>query len=282
MADFDPRITPVTDQFAADFLRGTVDRPRYREGVAYRIFVGTTPMLNAPRPDAVCVSTALYGEAFTVYDRMEGYAWGQLGTDGYVGWLAETALMPGVLEATHRVSATASHVFAAPDIRSPVVNRLTLGARLCVVSEKDGYGLLDGGAGAVPLQHVTPLPDAAPDFVAVAEQFVGVPYLWGGRSSEGIDCSGLTQIALQAAGQDCPRDSDQQQAALGIAIEDDGGLNRGDLVFWKGHVGVMVSKTDFLHANAHHMAVAVEPFAQARARIGAKEFGAITAIKRLG
>jgi len=281
MAEFDPRVTPVTDQFAADFLRGTVERPRYREGVAYRIFVGEAAMLKEPRPDAVRVSTALFGESFTLYDRMEGYGWGQLGTDGYMGWVAETALMPGTLSPTHCVSARATHLYAGPGIRSAVVARLPVNALLCVVSEKDGYGLLDGGAGAVPLQHITPLGQPAQDFVTVAESLLGAPYLWGGRSDEGLDCSGLTQAALLAAGIACPRDSDQQQAGLGEAIAKEDGLQRGDLIFWKGHVGVMISNTDFLHANAHHMAVEVEPFAQAKARIGAKEFGDITGMRRL-
>lgn len=278
---FDPRVTPVTDQFAADFLRGEIDRPRYREGVAYRLFSGEAAMLKEPRPDAVRISTALFGESFTVYDRMEGYAWGQLGTDGYMGWVAETALMPGALAPTHRVSARAAHLYTMPGVRSRVVMRLPVNALVCVVSEKDGTGVLDGGAGVVPLQHLTPLDQPAPDFVTVCESLHGAPYLWGGRSDLGLDCSGLTQAGLLAAGQSCPRDSDQQQAALGTEISEDDGLRRGDLVFWKGHVGVMVSDTDFLHANGHHMAVVVEPFADAKARIAAQEFGATTAIKRL-
>ena len=163
----------------------------------------------------------------------------------------------------------------------PLVD-LPMGARLRVEREENGFAVLAIGAFA-PMQHLEPIDVQAADFVAVAEQFVGAPYLWGGRTRAGIDCSGLVQIAMQATGVAAPRDSDMQLAEIGNAVEArDGlsGLRRGDLVFWRGHVGIMTGEQDFLHANAHHMAVELEPFAAARDRIKAVGYD-VLCVRRL-
>jgi cell wall-associated NlpC family hydrolase len=133
--------------------------------------------------------------------------------------------------------------------------------------------------GFLPASHLAPLDHRETDFVAVAERFLGTPYLWGGKTNYGLDCSGLVQLALTACGIRCPRDSDMQERALG-ALVDMKNLRRGDLVFWKGHVAIVRDPKTFLHANAFHMAVAVEPIAEAIARI-AGAGSEVTSVKRL-
>jgi len=228
------------------------------------------------------LTQALRGERVTVYDRnAEGWAWGQLNSDGYVGWLPDRALaLPGA-PPTHRIIAIRTFAFPGPSIKLPPVEALTMGAKIAVIRE-DGAFAVTADGWHLPLPHLAPLERHASDFVAVAEQHVGTPYLWGGKSSLGIDCSGLVQIALNAAGTGCPRDSDMQQDALGRALDpaQAGNLGRGDLVFWQGHVAIARDAVTLVHANAHHMATVVENTRDAIARIQASGIG-ITAIKRL-
>jgi cell wall-associated NlpC family hydrolase len=174
------------------------------------------------------------------------------------------------------VTALRSHVYSRPDIKAPVSAALPCGAEVAVVGEDGAFARPDGG-GYLPLAHLAARPG---DPVAQARRFLGVPYLWGGRSAEGIDCSGLVQLAHLAAGLDAPRDSDMQEAALGALLPSDAPLQRGDLVFWRGHVGLMADATTLLHANAFHMAVAEEPLAAAVARIRDTGGGVITARRR--
>ena len=264
-------------------LQGRVDAARFAEGEMRTVVAPVAPIRREPRFDAVLDSEALRGERVKVFEETaEGWAWVQLVEDGYVGYLPADALgRPGPAP-THRVTALASFVFPAPDMKRPPLERLTFGARVAVLDEAGGYAWIETG-GYVWAPHLSPLGTHEPDFVAVAERFLGVPYLWGGRSSLGIDCSGLVQVSLAAAGIAAPRDSDMQEAELGEEVGDWGtsGLERGDLVFWKGHVGIMRSRDELLHANAHHMAVAVEPFAEVRRRIAAAGCE-VRRVRRLG
>jgi cell wall-associated NlpC family hydrolase len=176
-------------------------------------------------------------------------------------------------------------VFPGRSIKAPPIEALSLGCRVAAVSQPgEAAGeltKLESGF-YVPTRHLAPIGTTESDFVAVAERFVGVPYLWGGKSSLGLDCSGLVQVALTASGVVCPRDSDMQEQALGAARSNDlAGLGRGDLVFWKGHVAIARDANSLVHANAFHMAVAIEPVTEAVRRIAASG-SVVTSVKRTG
>jgi cell wall-associated NlpC family hydrolase len=276
---FDPRVTPARPDLAAAHLRGVIAAPRYVEGVSFEVFDAVTSVRKAPVPDAMLETEALKGERVTIYDEDgEGWGWGQLHGDGYVGWLPMNALRAPGPEATHKVAVLRTILFPGRSIKAQPVEGLLLGSRLAVAGQDVDLARLASG-GYVPARHLVPLDAAAADFVAVAERFTGVPYLWGGKTSLGIDCSGLVQVSLTASGAECPRDSDMQRA-LGTAVASGEALQRGDLVFWAGHVGLMRDAATLLHANAFHMAVTSEPVVEAVARIraGGNE---VAAIKRL-
>jgi cell wall-associated NlpC family hydrolase len=267
---FDPRLTPARPDLAAAYLRGQVEAARFVEGTDFEVFDPAAPVRRLPVPDALLETEALKGERVTIYDQDgEGWGWGQLHSDRYVGWLPMNALRAPDREPTHKVVALRTILFPGRSIKAQPVEGLPLGCRLAI-SDSDGELARLASGGFVPARHLAPLDAAAPDFVGVAERFIGVPYLWGGKTSLGIDCSGLVQVALTACGVVCPRDSDMQRAiGTEVAPGDLSGLRRGDLVFWKGHVAVLRDPATLLHANAFHMAVAAEPLREALARISA-------------
>ena len=278
----DPRLTPARPEVAAKYLEGKVEAARFAEGEVFEVTEAIAPVRRAPASDAEQLTQALKGERVTVYDRNgEGFAWGQLGSDGYVGWLPESALTRRLSAPTHKVTALWTFAFAGPSIKLPPVMSLPMGAVLEVDREHDGFAVIDGGY-CVPRQHLGRLDARATDFVAVAERFVGTPYLWGGKSAFGIDCSGLVQVALTAAGTGCPRDSDMQCDGLGLALSAAEAKHpeRGDLIFWKGHVAIVRDAETVVHANAHHMATVIENTREALARIKAAGSD-VVAIKRL-
>jgi cell wall-associated NlpC family hydrolase len=267
---FDPRLTPARPDLAAAHLRGQVEAARFVEGTDFEVFDPVAPVRRSPVPDALLETEALKGERVTIYDQDgEGWGWGQLHSDRYVGWLPMNALRAPDREPTHKVVALRTILFPGRSIKAQPVEGLPLGCRLAI-TDSDGELARLASGGFVPAGHLGPLDAAAPDFVGVAERFIGVPYLWGGKTSLGIDCSGLVQVALTACGIACPRDSDMQRAiGTEVALGDPSGLRRGDLVFWKGHVAVLRDPATLLHANAFHMAVAAEPLREALERISA-------------
>jgi len=277
----DPRLTPARGDIAAKYLEGNVEAARFVAGEPFEVIDALAPLRRAPATDGEMMTQALHGERVTVYDRnYEGWAWGQLDGDGYVGWLPDAALAKPGAAPTHRVTAIRTFAFPGPSIQLPPVETLVMGSALAVTRE-DGTFAITSEGWHLPSSHLAVLGHWEPDFVAVAERFVGTPYLWGGKSSFGIDCSGLVQISLGATGIPCPRDSDMQQASLGQALDvaEANKLTRGDLLFWNGHVAIARDETTIVHANAHHMATVIENTLAALARI--KLAGsALVAIKR--
>ncbi len=285
----DRRLTPARPDLAARHLQGLVEARAFVDPEPMRVAAPSAPLRREPRPDAPLDTEALCGEAVDVYERFEGWAWVQLRSDGYVGYVPDDALRPDALAPTHRVGALRSFVYPGPSMKLPPLAALSLGAGVAVAGESGEFlTLAEFGryaTGFVFAPHLVPLEQPAPDFVTVAEGFLNVPYLWGGKTSLGLDCSGLTQLALAAAGIASPRDSDMLEREIGEPVPFDDrlqGLRRGDLVFWKGHVGIMTDPDTLLHATAYSMTVMSEPLRAARDRIEAKSFGAITSIRRIG
>jgi len=270
----DKRLTPARADLAAAHLKGVVDAPRYVEGTKRSVWVGRAALRVRPSDEAAQDSELLFGESFTVYDRANGWAWGQAQNDSYVGYVEDAALTTA-FAVQSRVTALMAPAFIGPDLKRSVQDILPMNSAVSVLGRIDDYVEIESGL-FLHQRHLAPLTDA--DFVAVAERFVGVSYVWGGKTYAGLDCSGLIQTALAATGVQAPRDTDMMEKELGTAVET--ATQRGDLIFWKGHMGVMVDSTRLLHANAFHMSTVIEPLAEAVARIE-KVAGAVTSVKRL-
>lgn len=273
----DPRLTPARGDIAAASLRGVVEAKCFVDGTPQSCILGHTPLRAGPSTTAGIASEVVFGEAFTVYARSDGWAWGQCARDGYVGYVSEAALSAPTTP-TQRVIATSTVLLPAPDIKRPPLALLPMTAQIEVTGAEGPFARI-APRGFVFAAHLAPLAEIQRDAVATAERFLGAPYLWGGKTIAGLDCSGLIQIALQASGINAPRDSDQQEAALGAAIELSQ-AQRGDLIFWKGHVAFVRDANTLLHANAHSMNVSIENLHDAIARI-ARSGSAITSVKRL-
>lgn len=273
----DRRLLPANDRVAHISLEGQVEAERFVKG---RWMMMQQPIVNlSDTPRGARASQLLFGERFLVLDTDDGFAFGQSERDGYCGYVLSGALTAAE-DATHWVVAPATHLYPKPDVKAPPDVSLFFGAQVTVKGERDGFQRIQTGH-FIPSQHLMPLKARFGDPVGIADLFLGTPYLWGGSSRWGLDCSGLVQSALIACGIDCPRDSDQQEAMPGEELSEDAPLKRGDLIFWKGHVGFVANTDTLLHANAHHMAVAYEPLTEAITRIGKKELGAVTLRKRL-
>lgn len=273
----DRRLIAANGRVAASWLKGQVTAKRYLDGEMRQLIAPIADLLTGPNGSRS--RQILFGEAFLALEDRDGFTFGQAARDGYVGYVKQGDLGPPVAN-SHWVSQRTSHIYQCPDIKSPDIGRLSFASQVSVLNIDGSFAKLRSG-GFAPLQHLRPLGEILSDPASVAELFLGTPYLWGGNGGDGIDCSGLIQAACLACGLACPRDSDQQQGSLGHCLDKDMPFQRGDLLFWKGHVGMMLDQKQLIHANAHHMSVAVEPLRQAMDRISANEFGPVLARKRL-
>ncbi len=260
--------------------------PDVKPGAPSRLMCVIEPVTALrPRParDVGIDTEVVFGERLRAYDEIEGWAYVQAERDGYVGYVSANALAGAGAEPTHRLAVLRSYVYAGPSIKVPDPLLIVEGSLLTVMRTEGDFAVLDTG-GYVFARHLVPITSCEPNYISVAERYLGTPYLWGGRTSLGLDCSGLVQTALRTAGVKAPRDSDMLERFYPEPLPitpDFAGLQRGDAVFWKGHVGVMRDSTTLLHANGHHMLTVSEPLAEAAARILAKSFGPVTSIRRL-
>jgi len=271
---YDKRLHAFRPDLADARLKGEVAADRFVAGTPARIVAAVADMLGEPRPDAGLNTQLLRGDDVIVFEETEGWAWVQAARDGYVGYVSGGSLGPRAAEPTHLVSAPRSFLYPGPDLKLPRLGELSLGSSVTVkdFTETRGtrYALLSTGE-AMIAGHLRSAGEVSEDYVAIAEQLLMTPYLWGGSTSFGIDCSGLVQLAMRMAGRDVLRDSDMQAATLGEPIEpgqDHSGLRRGDLVFWKGHVAIMTDERTMIHANGHTMLVSREGLTDAIDRIG--------------
>ncbi|MGH7023868.1 MAG: NlpC/P60 family protein [Caulobacteraceae bacterium] len=277
--NFDPRATLLRDGVADDRLEGLARADRYVAARPAQVIVPAASVRVAPDARAEVLDQILFGEDFERLEASGAFVLGQASRDGYVGWVEATALSEAIATPTHWVSVLRAYAFEDASIKSPARGPLSLNALVAIDEESETLAR-DPRIGWIAKAHISPIGTLLTDPAAVAMAHLGAPYLWGGRESTGLDCSGLVQQALLACGLACPRDSDQQEG-LGVDAPPDA-LARGDLVFWKDHVAMMLDAERVVHANSFHMAVAVEPLAEARARIAGRGGGEPIACRRIG
>ncbi len=259
----DRRLTAARADLAAAHLQGLVDSARFVAPTPMQVKAAIIPLRPAPNTDVGVDTVLLYGERFDAYDVSEGWVWGQSRRDGYVGYVPQAALSTEISEATHTVAVPTTHLYPKADIKTEPVAALWMTSLVAPSALNDEFAVL--GELFLPIQHLVPIEHVASDWVAVAETFLHAPYVWGGKTAAGIDCSGLMQVAMARAGISAPRDSDMLRDFGEEASAND--LQRGDMLFWKGHVGVMTDADTLLHATAFSMRVMREPVKNTRKRI---------------
>lgn len=286
MTKLDRRLNAFRPDLADTRLKGQVEATSFAEGRPARVIAPVADLRSRASPDAGLDSQLIAGDEVMIFEDHEGWAWVQAVRDGYVGYAPSWAIATDAPAPTHRVRVPRSFVYREPDMKRPMVMAHSIGAAIAVTGEAETrgtiYALLGDGS-AMVADHLEPISATHGDFVSITETLDGTPYLWGGASAFGIDCSGLVQLALRLCGQTVLRDTDMQAASIGtpLMVADDlSGLRRGDLVFWKGHVAIMRDDDTIIHANGRTMMVNSEPLAEAVERI-APLYGRPTGFRRL-
>jgi cell wall-associated NlpC family hydrolase len=277
MPELDKRLHAIRSDLADARQGGCVEAAGFVEGVPMQVMAPVVAVHREPSISAMQTTQALFGEKINCFEEKNDWIWCQLARDGYVGYISKASASRDLTTPTHRVAAPSTFMYPQSDIKSQPADALPMNARLEIVESDEKFSKLSNGK-HVFTRHIKPLNEAETDFVSVAEMFCDVPYYWGGKTAQGMDCSGLVQTSLEACGIHSPRDTDMQETRLGknLLVNDLDSLRRGDLVFWKGHVGIMTDQKTLLHANGYHMMTVKEPLHEAISRIGED----VTSIKR--
>lgn len=281
-APLDPNLNPYRSDLAARKLQGLVQATSFVDPTPYQVTGGVASLRKIGREDGEQLSQSLHGDIIDVYEEVNGFGWGQMQSDHYVGWFDMATLSSPVLPVTRKVATLRTYAYSSPSAKAPPHYLLSLGALVCETGETQNGFVYCARSGWVYDAHLASLDHKVPDAVAIAEQFAEAPYQWGGVESLGLDCSGLVQTAFKAAGVAMPRDSYMQrtmgtEVAIGAHVH---GLQRGDIICWRGHVAIMLDETNIIHSNGYHLKVAREPLADAADRISA-QYGQILTIRRL-
>ena len=282
MPGLDPRIHPFRDDIAAEHLRDRISADRYVSATRKSVVSGSVPLRRAPRETAPLDTELLHGEAVDVYEEKDGWSWLQAKTDGYVGFTPSALLGAPLGPPTHIVAVLRTYMFPIPDPKTPPIDMLSMNAALNVCGQSGAYCELAGG-GWVYSRHLASVGDFEPDPVAVAVRFLGTPYLWGGKTSVGLDCSGLIQLSLARCGLAVLRDTAMQESTIGESVDFDGDesvLARSDLIYWPDHAGIWIDTERFVHANATDMMVSIAPLREVAAYIAEATGDRIRAVRR--
>jgi len=281
----DRRLTAARGDIAAAHLQGAVGSQRFVNATPMQVKAAIIPLRPTPEATSGVDTVLLYGERFDAYDTTDGWVWGQAVRDGYVGYVQKAALSPEIFEPTHTVAVPTTHLYPQNSMKSEPIAALWMSslveASTIYPPNSEGVAFAEVNGVFLPAQHLVPLGDFAADYVSVAESFLNAPYVWGGKTAAGIDCSGLVQVAFARAGKEVPRDSDMQSTNIGTEIIPNGPFQRGDLLFWPGHVGIMTDAETFLHATAFSMRVMLEPLDETRKRIETELGLPLLAVRRL-
>ncbi len=280
--ELDKRIHAYRDDIANIALKEDVMAENYVAGEQYQTASGIAPLFKMPDHSTPLASQLLYGEYFNVFEIKNGWAWGQSLKDNYVGYCPINNLTPDLHSITHHVSALSTHIYPEPDLKSHPMDLVHLMSGVSVIDEKQTNGFIPLADGNwIFATHIAK--DFGNDPVSEALKYLYTPYLWGGRSNAGIDCSGLIQLAFASVGISVPRDSDMQEEQFGDPLDDDQELMHGDIAFFPGHVGFMLDDMHLLHANAHHMRVSIDPLREVIDIVSFQtDKPPLTCIKRLG
>ena len=274
---FDTRITPIRRDLASTAYKAIVKRKKYVTAKLATVKSAFTPLYS--NKGSKLSTQLLYGEECDVFETKNGWSWIQSRRDNYVGYTPTINLTRKIYKPNSKVISLRTVIYTKPDIKSVTKGYLSFNSLVEVIKIKGKYSLIKN-LGWCPSLDLVKIKSSKFNHIDLSKQYLDTPYLWGGRDSMGIDCSGLVQNLHQINNRPFPRDTDMQEMFVTNEVKYEKDLKAGDLVFWKGHVAMMIDNSNIIHANAFHMKTAIEPLSTAKKRI-LKSNGKIKKLGRL-